>query len=332
MRSVPAGSFQRLIRLESLWAAWLDCRRGKRRQPRMAHFELDVDQRILDLHRVLSRGDFKPSPYRLHIERDPKIRLVAAPAIVDRIVQNALLTDIAPTFERGFIDHSYACCSGRGVHRAVLHYLANIRRYRYRLSLDIRRYFASIDHRILKTLFAHRLRDEETLRLISGFLKAGGEVYRRPIADKALGLGNDPIPANCGMPLGGYLSHWSGGLYLDGLDHFVKRSLKIKAYQRYMDDFTLFHDDWRVLEKVHSDIMNWLSEQRHLELNSRYHRVQPTAQPSTYLGFRVSRAGLAMGPKAKRRLKQRLRNAHALNPEALTRSLQALRGLALTLG
>lgn len=298
----------------------------------MARFELDADKYILGLYRSLRQASFRPSAYRLHIERDPKIRLVAAPAIVDRIVQTALLADIGPVYERGFIDQSYACCSGRGVHRAVLNYLRHTRRYRYRLSLDIRRYFASIDHHILLTLFTHRLRDKDTAALIRDMLRAGSEVYRSPLAIDALGLAAAPLAPNSGLPLGGYLSHWSGGLYLDGLDHFVKRDLKIKAYQRYMDDFTLFHDDWRVLEIAHQYIREWLLAERNLELNGRYHRVQPTAQSSTYLGFRVSRAGLALGPKAKRRLKQRLRDAHDLDPEALTRSLKALKGLALTLG
>ena len=67
-----------------------------------------------DLHRALRSGTYRPRPYSLKVVQDPKTRLIAAPAIVDRIVQNALLTEIGPAYERGFIDQSYACCTGRG--------------------------------------------------------------------------------------------------------------------------------------------------------------------------------------------------------------------------
>ena len=124
MRSVPAGSFERLSSLESLWVAWWLCRRGKRRQPHMAAFELDADSHVIRLYRSLQQGSYRPAPYHLSVVRDPKTRLIAAPAIVDRIVQQALLSEIGPTYERGFIDQSYACCHGRGPHRAVLKYLS----------------------------------------------------------------------------------------------------------------------------------------------------------------------------------------------------------------
>lgn len=332
MRSVPAGSFERLSGLESLWHAWLDCRRSKRRQPRLAAFDLDADTHVFRLHRALRNGSYRPASYRLSVVRDPKLRLIAAPAIVDRIVQNALLADIGPTYERGFIEQSYACCVGRGPHRAVLQYLSWTRRFRYRLSLDVHRYFASIRHEVLYALFARRLRDQRTLDLIARLLATGGQVYRSALAREVLGLTEKPLPPGCGLPLGGYLSHWSGGLYLDGLDHYVKRTLKIAAYQRYMDDFTLFDDNRAALEEAREAIREWLRRERQLEFNPRHQTVQPTTQPSTYLGFRVSRSGLLPGPKAKRRLKQRLRDAEALGTDRLIRGLRAYRGILLTIG
>ncbi len=331
MRSVPAGSFERLSSLEGLWAAWLRCRKGKRRQPRIAAFDLDADTHVCRLHRSLSSGAYWPRPYRMTVVQDPKTRLIAAPAIADRIVHNALLAEIGPTFERGFIDQSYACCTGRGPHRAVLEYLRWLRRYRFHLSLDVRRYFASMHHDTLLGLFAHRLRDRRTLALIRDLLAAGGRVYRSALAVKTLGLDADPVPAGCGMPLGGYLSHWSGGFYLDGLDHFVKRELKIRGFLRYMDDSVCFGDDRAELEDAREAIRDWLWTERRLTLKRRRDAVQPTSQPGTFLGFRVSRSGVAPGPKAKRRLKRRLLNVDATGADHLARSLRAYRGLFVSL-
>ena len=331
MRTVAASSFERLSEPRALWRAWLSCRRGKRRQPRIVAFDLDADTHIFRLHRALRDGRYRPSGYRLQVVHEPKTRLVAAPEIPDRVVQTALLDDIAPVYERGFIDQSYACCTGRGPHRAILEYLRWMRRCRYRLTLDVRRYFASIRHDTLLALFARRLRDRDTLALLAAMLAKGGEVYRTPLAVRILDLENDPVSAGCGIPLGGFLSHWSGGLYLDGLDHFVKRELKVRAYLRFMDDLALFGDDRAELEEIREAIREWLQRERHLELKARRDTVCPTSEPSTYLGFRVSRSGVLPGPKTKRRLRRRLRHAATVGPEGLARTLGAYRGLFLSL-
>jgi RNA-directed DNA polymerase len=132
--------------------------------------------------------------------QDPKIRLVAAPALRDRVLQRVLLDTLGPTYERGFIDHSYAVCSGRGAHRAALAHLGWMRRYRLRLPLDVRHYFASIQHARLLGLFARRLGDARTLALIADLLEAGGAVYRHPLVQIA--LDGQSVPAGCGLTLG----------------------------------------------------------------------------------------------------------------------------------
>jgi hypothetical protein len=331
LRSVPAGSFERLSRAESLWRAWKSCRQGKRRQPRIAAFDLDADTHIFRLARELQADAYRPGEYRLQVIHDPKIRLVAAPPIRDRILHTALLAEIGPTYEQGYIDASYAVRTGRGPHRAILVYLACSRRYRFRLCLDVRRYFASVDHDILCDLFSRRLRDRRTLALVRQLVQAGGEVYRSPLAAEALHLAEDPVPAGCGLPLGGFLSHWCGGFYLDGLDHFVKRQVKVAAYQRYMDDLALFADDRSFLVDAREAIREWLRRERRLELKPKRDGIQPTAQPSTYLGYRISRSGVLPGPQAKRRPKRGLREADALGGDRLRRSLSSYRGLLLSL-
>jgi RNA-directed DNA polymerase len=147
MRTIPKGSYERLSSLPSLWRAYLACRRGKRRQPRMAAFDLDADRFLCALHRALIAERYQTDPWRLRLIHEPKKRLIAAPSIRDRVVHRAVLDDIGPHYERGFIEHSYTGAKGRGPHRAVLRYQGWLRRYRYRLCLDIRRYFPSIHHR-----------------------------------------------------------------------------------------------------------------------------------------------------------------------------------------
>ena len=322
MRSVPAGSFDRLSRPDALWAAYHTTRRGKRRQPAMARFDLDADRRIFTLARDLERGAYRPGRFRVKVIHEPKARLIAAPPIIDRIVHHALLTEIGPTYERGFIDQSYACCTGRGVHRAIIRHLGYTRRHRHRLSLDVRRYFPSVDHTILLDLIARRLRDRRTIDLVEQTIVAGGEVYRSRAATALLG----PPRPGAGLAIGSWFSQWSAALYLDGLDHVVKRTLKVPGYLRYSDDMALFADERQHLLEARAAVEEWLSTHRGLELNPKTGAVVPTTQPCVFLGWRISRAGLAPSGKAWRRMRRRLREADSHGPDALARTVAAYQG------
>jgi hypothetical protein len=327
MRSVPAGSFERLTSFPALWRAYGRYRRGKSRYRRVAAFDLDADRHLMVLHRDLRRGSYVPGEYRLAVIHDPKTRLIAAQPIRDCVAQQALLDEIGSWYDRGFIDHAYACCAGRGPLRAVLQYLEWTRRCRFRLALDVRRYFLSIHRPTLCRLIHRRLRDERTRRLVEILVDSGAGVYRRPLAVKALGLDADPLPPEAGVPIGSYLSQWSGSLYLDGLDHFVKRTLKVHAYLRFMDDLTLFGDDDAELWKARDAVADWLRRERRLELNPKRGRVLPAEQPSVYLGYRVSRGGIVPSRKMKRRMKNRLRAVREAGHTRLGRSLRSYRGL-----
>ena len=324
MRSVPAGSFARIASPAGLWTAWLEHRRGKRRRAAVARFDIDADRAVFALVRALHGGFYRPGPFRQHVVRDPKVRLISAPELRDRLLHQAIVRELAPHYEVGFIDHSYACQVGRGPQRAVLQFLAWTRRYRFRLGLDVRRYFLSIDHERLLALIARRLADARTLALVRMLVSSGGEVYRTRLARQVLGLRDDPVPPGCGLPIGSSLSQWAANLYPGGADHFVKRVLKVRGCLRYMDDLTLFADSAQELEEARLALTTWLREQRRLELKPA--AVVPAGEPCTYLGVRVSRGGLGPGEKFRRRMSERLQLAALRGPVAFERSLQAYLG------
>jgi hypothetical protein len=83
------------------------------------------------------------------------------------------------------------------------------------------------------------------------------------------------LEPDCGLPLGSYLSQWCGTFYLDGLDHFVKRDLKIAGYLRYMDDMVLFGDDREALLMARQRIAEWWQRERRLQLNRKCWDVLP---------------------------------------------------------
>lgn len=355
MRSLPTGTFDQITDPLALWQAWQRTAAGKRRGQVVARYALNADRDLFALRRELQAGSYQPQQWRLRIHHDPKPRLIAAPAVRDRIVHRALLDVIGHHFTRRCIDTHFTCGAGRGLHQAVITLLAMNRGFKWRLHLDIARYFPSIDHRILQSLLCAQIRDQRVCALIATILASGINVYcskeagKLGLAHPVTGIGPPSGPNHasavgstvrtnteiapshnhhrCGLPLGSWFSQWAGAWYLDGLDHFVKRELKIPAYLRYMDDFVLLDNDRGRLADARIAITDWLGEQRRLQLNPKLGRIEPTRHPAVLLGHRISHAGITPAGRMRRRLRSRIAAAADDGPDALQRTLNSYRGL-----
>jgi retron-type reverse transcriptase len=118
----------------------------------VAAFNLNLEWELLKLQRELSSGSYRPGPYRTFMVSDPKPRHISAAPFRDRVVHHALTRVVEPIFEKRFSKDSFACRKGFGTHRALERAKEGARRYPYVLKCDVRKCFASIDHRILKDL------------------------------------------------------------------------------------------------------------------------------------------------------------------------------------
>lgn len=325
MQWVPAGSFARLSGAEALWRAFRVHVRGKLRRPAVARFALDGDRAVFALHRALRAGSYRPGPFWQQIVRDPKVRLISTPTLRDRVVHQAVVAELGPHYDRSAIDDSFACRLGSGQQRAALRFLAFSRRWSFRLSLDVSRYFASVDHgMLLEQVLFPRLHDAQTRTLLATLVRAGGTAYRTPMARRVLGV---ELPEGTGLPIGSCLSQWAANLYLDGLDHFVKRTLKVRGYLRYMDDFSLFGDDPVQLRAAREAVVAWLRDHRRLELGRRRWHVHDTREPAEFVGCRVTRGGLLPAAKVWARMPARLREAARRGPSALARTVASYRAI-----
>jgi RNA-directed DNA polymerase len=320
VRSLRA--WEALISPLNLWRAWEDFARGKRRRRAVAAFSLEADRHVFALARALREGSWRPGPYRLLRIAEPKRRLVSAAPVLDRVVHHAVYRVLAPPLNRGFLPQSYACLEGRGAHRALLRYQGELRRWRYVVTLDIERYFYSIERERLRGLLERRLREAPLRALIGCILDSGEGLYQRPDVVQWLGWAGPGAPGR-GLPIGNLTSQWWGNLYLDGLDHFVKRDLRIPSYQRYMDDFTLFGDDAGRLRGARDEIAAWLWSERGLRLKDAQARPARTDRAQRYLGYRVTRGGFWPGPKMRSRIHGQL-VAAASSPVSLRQSLASL--------
>jgi RNA-directed DNA polymerase len=327
MHSLPRGTLERIADPENLWHAWRSAARGKRRTSAVARYALNVDRDLFALRRELLAGIWRPRPLRPRIVYDPKPRLIAAPAVRDRVVHQALLMVIGPHFTARAIDTHFTRGAGVGVHQAVIGFLALNRRHAWRLHLDVQRYFPSIDHAVLRTLLCREIRDPGVCCIIDAILASGLAVYR---SEPARELGLMPSSGTTrprGLPLGSWFSQWAGAYYLDGLDHFVKRRLKCPGYLRYMDDLVLLGDDAERLGQMGECVAQWLGQERRLALNPGFGQLVATREPAVFLGHRISHSGIGPSRRMRRRLKAHIRSAALQGPEALQRTLISYRGL-----
>ncbi|MCK9340965.1 MAG: reverse transcriptase/maturase family protein [Synergistaceae bacterium] len=285
--------YQKICTFSAIYRAYQLCRRGKREREYAIEFEKDLETNIFNLRDDLVSGRWTPGQYSRFFVEDPKRRLINAPPYKDRVIHQAVSSAILPIWEPMFIRDTYACLTGRGTHLAVDRLQQFMRRYPkgtgYVLQLDVKSYFASIDHEILLNLLSERIRDWKMMRLIRLIV----ESY-------------EDMPG-VGIPLGNLTSQGFANIYLHELDMFAKHGIKIKQYLRYMDDITLVHGDKTQLWEWRDEIEAYLADHLHLQLHPDKQVLAPIDRGVKYLGYWVYRDHIRALARNVRRVYQRLR-------------------------
>ena len=262
------GLFDRLIDPEAMERALQLTVRGKRGRPDVAWLLFRQEEVVERLCASLQKGSWSPTGFELVRIRDPKPRIIARAPIEDRVVHTALVEQMLPALLRGLRPESYACLPGRGAHRAVLRLQELMRRHRFVVHLDVRACFPSVRLEILRGLLSRRIRDDRFLAVVDQILDSGRGIYEDPELRRFARLEEDWPPAGRGLPIGASTSQvFAAHLYLQALDHFVKRSLRVPGYVRYVDDLFLFGDQRAELRRWRREVGAWLAEERGLRAN-----------------------------------------------------------------
>lgn len=277
--------WQHIINFENLLLASQKAQKGKRFRDNVLAFNYNLENELLKLQSELQSKTYIPGNYRTFTISDPKPRLISAAPYRDRVVHHALCHIIIPIFENSFIPDSYANRVGYGTHRALRRFIGFSRSSRYILQCDIKKYFPSIDHEILKQLIRLKIKCPDTLWLLDAIIDNSNP--QEPVTDVFFGdndLTSDSRPK--GLPIGNLTSQFLANVYLNGFDHFIKEQLKAKKYLRYVDDFALLSDDWQYLSDAKYEIENYLSTLR-LKLHLFKSQIFETQKGANFVGFRV---------------------------------------------
>ncbi|MEM9272171.1 MAG: RNA-directed DNA polymerase [Cyanobacteria bacterium P01_F01_bin.143] len=283
--------------------------RGKRFRDNVLAFNYNLEQELFKLGAELESKTYCPGAYRSFRIYDPKPRLISAAPYRDRVVHHALCNIIVPLVEKSFIHDTYANRIGFGTHRALERFIKFARTSRYVLQCDIRKYFPSIDHEILKQIIRRKIKCRDTLWLIDTIIDSSNP--QEPVieyfpGDELL----TPMLRQRGLPIGNLTSQFFANWYLNDFDHFVKEKLRCKKYLRYVDDFLLLGDDWQFLNQARREIEQYLAQLR-LKIHPIKSQLSETRYGVNFVGFRVFPDRVRVRSDNLRRSRRRLKQLQA---------------------
>ncbi|MCT7981056.1 RNA-directed DNA polymerase [Laspinema olomoucense] len=282
--------------------------KGKRFRPTVLEFNDNLESNLIQLQTELNSQTYQPGNYHQFYVYEPKKRLISAAPYRDRVVHHALCNIIAPLLERSFIDTSYANRIGYGSHCALEKFTTLARTHRYILQCDIRKFFPTINHSLLKAIIRRKIKCKNTLWLLDTIIDNGKNL------DPVLHYfpGDDllaPVLYPCGLPVGNLTSQFLANLYLNGFDHFILQALKIPAYVRYVDDFALFANDHTLLAQARPEIETYLATLR-LKIHPIKSQLFETRHGANFLGFRILPQQIRVRSDSLQRLRGKLKTRY----------------------
>lgn len=247
--------YEQIISIENLHLADERARRGKHNSYGVKVHDKNRDNNILLLHKQLADRMFKTSEYDTFTIFEPKERLIfRLPYYPDRIVHHAIMNVLEPVWVSVFTTDSFSCIKGRGIHgamRKVKIAMKDRKNAHYCLKIDIKKFYPSIDHSILKQVIRRKIKCVDTLNLLDGIIDS---------AD--------------GVPIGNYLSQYFANLFLTYFDHWIKEIKRVKYYFRYADDMVFLASNKEELHSLFNDIEKYLSDNLNLTIKDN-HQVFP---------------------------------------------------------
>lgn len=304
--------YQSIISLENLFRAWQEFIAGKRKKRDVQQFSLSLTDNLVQLYSELVAYSYQHGGYKAFNISDPKPRNIHKAIVRDRVLHHAIYRQLYPFFDRTFIADSYSCRLERGVHRALKRFRnfamqvsRNNTRTAWILKMDIKKFFANIDHEILLDILASHISDPNILWLL------------RKVIDSF------SVQTNKGLPLGNLTSQLFCNVYLNEFDQFVKHKLKCRYYIRYADDFVLFSDNQEWLLAQMSLISEFLNQRLCLSLHPDKVCLKSLASGVAFLGWVNFPRHKVLRTITQRRAMKRIQT-HPTND-----TLQAYLGLAI---
>lgn len=295
MSKTIRNTFDSKLTFENLIKAHYRTSKTKRSSKYVMTYEIDLETNILNLYRDIKNNKYKLGKYREFKVMEPKERIIKALPYKDRIVQSWYIEEfIKPFIVKRFISDNYACIEGKGTHLAV----KNLQKYMikmnrefsnyYILKCDIKGFFYNIDKKILLSILKKYISDKKLLGFTLILLSNLDEI---------------------GIPIGNYTSQFFANIYLNELDHFIKDTLNVKYYLRYMDDFILLIDSKDKTRELLLKINEFVNTILHLKLNKKT-SYYPKDKGVDFCGYKIFETHILLRKRSVKKVKKIVRKAN----------------------
>lgn len=255
--------------------------KGKRYTRKVLAYQKNLDQNLLLLRRQILSQQVDVGNYHYFKIFDPKERDICASAFHEQVLHHAIMNVCHEFFERKQIYDSYASRKGKGTYAALGRAKKYTKQYAFFLKLDVRKFFASISHDVLKKQMKKMFKDNQLLSIFEQIIDSYEESSRR------------------GVPIGNLGSQYFANHYLSGLDHYIKETLRVKAYVRYMDDMIIWHNDKDELKQIYFSVREYVQDILSLTLKPKLLNYTKYGLP--FLSYLVFPYHVKLGKRSRKR-------------------------------
>ena len=301
--------FNSICSMDNLYRAYQNAKSGKGWYKEVKQIEKRPFYYLAGLQYMLKNHLFKTSDYEIFILNEGKKKrdVYKLPFFPDRIAQWAILQVIEPFLLANMTADTYSAIPGKGIQPIVDdlrgHYKTKIidgkkksvwvpsilltdeENTRYCYKIDLHHYYQSINHEVLKQKFKKVFKDPELLWLLDEITDSINTATEEDLIELSLS-GKIEVDPNTGIPIGNYMSQYSGNFYLSSFDHWVKEELHTKHNYRYMDDVVIFSSSKEELHEIHKKVTAYLRDNLHLNIKGNYQIFPTKVRGVDFVGYR----------------------------------------------
>lgn len=262
--------YEKICDIENLRLAHKQARRGKSFYTEVKLIDENEDEYLYRLQDMLIHKTYHTSKYEVFEKKEgKKIRKIyKLPYFPDRICQWAIIQVIEPYLIRTLTDDTYSALPGRGVERARRKMVRALKtdpeNTVWCLKIDISKYYPNINIDKLKLKYRRLFKDDDLLWLLDEILDSNPDT---------------------GIPIGNYLSQYSGNIYLSDFDHRVKEVYHIKHYFRYMDDMVFLSSSKEELQVLIKEITKYLADEYDLKVKDSWSLFRVEDRGIDFVGY-----------------------------------------------
>lgn len=270
-------------------AAW-KAGKGKRNKPNIRKFYDNLDGELDHLRRGLLEGSTEVGIYHRFTIKDPKERVICAASFRERVLHHAIMNVCHERFDQYLPHQAFASRKNLGTTAAWAYAGRQQKKCKWFLKLDVRKYFDSISHAVLKQQLSRLFKDRGLLSLFDSILHAGA------------------VRPGFGVPIGNLTSQYWANHYLGACDHFVLQTLKPVAYCRYMDDMVLWHQDKERLLQMEFMMKEFCRQELKLELKQPV--LQSASKGLPFLGYVFYPTKIRLNQRSRLRFRRKMKNLY----------------------